>query len=806
MTKLYINNTEYPLDDGIIVNDKKTEELNSAIVTVGFVDKLDITPLDNVKIEGDTIGNKYYVVNTWTNTTTSFKPMKYTYNISLVSEAVKLQKIICPNLAITQPIGATPKTIKDKIEEFYEVFIKPQYPELTISNELLYLTENIVAPEYLFSRPTMYEILNSLLIKVGCCAEIINNEITYKRLDDYGEEIDTTKLHYENDTQKLDEYANRLDIEVENAISNDTNYSTPSGITMRAENGAVLNDDNMTIILDKPIYDIKDQSIFVYLPRQNVNDPHGVRTVKKYDITPYIVEKSVYDTYLVSNSAGVVKDKGYKRNALYYVAGDNKIQGLTYTEKTWLQVDAHTALYNILMQLVTEKDELIGIAESQMRESLMFAVEYKTSDRFRLAVEKETKNNATLVDNQGESQIDAETFGKVEQDKINRFGNRELIITATYRKGEKIPELGDYINEYVLAQRELVYYDDFTLFKGYLYKHFVRKNMFYGLNSKKRFTQISDEYVVRNESINYDLKFTSEPTEDYNYLSRFVLQPILNYGYTGEIYPEFAKYILFKFKDKNGNDIVEDGYILRTASAYACGKSNVLSVQMEDNYSAGLQISGSATGGDLQKYVKYVDNYGEFKEYEVTIRTNKEKDFMDRGTGTYSDVETYKPIADKFPYISEMDTGTLGTNYITRETQTIYKDNREAFSLSVNFNFKDTQEVIVGDIALFTGFVMDKAEDLRFFYSTRDCYELGDTMPLGQETTMIVSIAEAEDWYLNGKAKNSLAFIATGINGTQGWKSYGVTDKNGNLILGVNGINGNEPSTRLYLHINKKGY
>lgn len=804
MTKLYINDIEYPLDDGIIINDKKTEELNSAVVTVGFVDRLDINPLDNVRLMGDNVGEKHYVVNTWTNTTASFNPLRYTYNIALVSEAVKLQKIICPNLAITQPIGM-PKTIKDKLMEYYEVFIEPQYPELTLSQELLNLTENTVSPEYLFSRPTMYEVFNSLLIKVGCCAEIINHQITYKRLDDYGVEIDTSKLHYENDTQNLNEYANRLDIEVENAISNDINYSTPSGISVRADGGSELTDDNMVIMLDKPIYDIKDKSLFVYLLLQPPDQPAGDLIIKKFDITDYIVEKSVYDTFLVTTQGGVIKEKGYKRNALYYVSGDNKIQGFTYQEKIG-QTDTYTSLYNILLQLVPEK-YAIGLTEGQMKEKLLFSVEYKTSDRFRLAVEKQTKNNATLVDNQGESQIDAETFGKVEQDKINRFGNKEIIITATYRNDEIVPELGDYIDEYVLAERELVYYDDFVLFKGYLYKHFVRKNLFYGLNSKKRFFQISDEYVMRNEYINYDLTFTSGPTEDYKYLARFVLQPLSNYGYTGEIYPEFAKYILFKFKDNDGKDIIEDGYILKTASTYACGKSNVLSVQMEDNFSAGLQVVDAGIfGKDLQKYVKYVDNYGEFKSYEVTIRTNVNKDLMDGGIGTEEDIDVYKPIADAFPYISDINAGTLRSNYITRETQTIYKDNREAFSLSVNFNFKDTEEVIIGDIAMFTGFVMDKAEDLRFFYSTRDYYELGDTTPLGQETTMIVSTAEAEDWYNNGKVANSLRLIATNINGTQGWKSYGITDKNGNLILGVNGINGNEPSTRLYLHINKKGY
>lgn len=809
MTKLLINNEEYPLDDGVIINEKKTEELNSAVVSVGFVEKLNLSSFDKVEIIGDVIGNKHYLIDTWTNVTASFNPLRYTYNIALISEAIKLQKLIMPNLAITQPIGIAQKTIRDKLEEYYEVFIKPQYPELTLSSELLELTDGVIAPEHLFGRPTMYEVINALLIKVGCCVDVVNNEITYKRLDDYGQEIDQSKLHYENDTQNINEYANRLDIEVENAISKETNYSTPAGITLRAESGAILNDDNMEIILDKPIYDIKDHSVYVYVETILTDDigyTQAQTYKKKYDITDYIVEKSIYDTYLTTNSLGIIKDKGYKRNALYYVAGSNKIQGLTYTEKSWLQLDAPIALYNILNNVI-ESGYSLNFTEGKVRDNVFFKVEYKTSDRFRLTVEKENKYNATLIDNQNETQIEAETFGKVEQDKLNRFGNKEIIITATYRNGERIPELGDYIDEYVLAQREIVYYDDFALFKGYLYKNFVRKNMYYGLNSKKRFTQISDEHVVRNEVINYDLSFSSqEPTDNYKYLRRFMLQPLANYGYTGSIYGEFAKYFLFKFKDKNDNQILNDGNVLLTASAYACGKSNVLSVQMADNYSAGIQVSESATGGQLQKYVKYVDNYGEFKTFDLEIRANKKDDFLENGAGTVIDFTNFRPIANALPYISDYDKGSLNSNYLLADSKLVYKDNRESLALSVNFNFKDTQEVIVGNISAFTGVVIDKASDLQCCYSTTDYYEIGDTKGLGQPIGMIIDTDNADNWYNNGTLFSNLRIIVDSVSGNQGWKSYGILDKNGDLILGVNAINGNNPSTNLYLHITKKAY
>ena len=807
MARLLINGVEYPLDDGYILNEKKTEELNSAIITMGFVDKLDLSPFDFVEIvDGDK--TKYFVIDTWNNTTASFNPMKYIYTVSLISEAVKLQKIVLPNIGITQPIGTTQKTIKDKILEYYELFIKPQYPEITISDELLALTESVIVAETLFGRPTMMEVLNNMLLKIGCCIDLVNHQLTYKRLDDYGEEIDMTKIHYENDTQNISEYADRLDVEVENTISSEVNYSSVAGITVRGDNDAFLTDDNMVILLDKPIYDMKDKSVYIFFPVYDTKAT-GEQTdriyKKKYDITDYIVEKSVYDTYLTSMLG--TTGKGYKRNTLYYVAGDNKIQGLSYTEDTEGGID-RTALYNIITMLLAGTGLLPEFLEMGMKNNVFFEVEYKTSDSFRLIVEKENDYNATLIDSQNEKQVDAFSFGKVEQDKINRLGNKEIIITATYKRDEKIPELGDYIGRYVLAQREIVQYDDFALFKGYLYKDFVRKNMFYCLNSRKRFTQISDEYVVRNEVINYDLSFTStEPTDDYEYLKRFMLQPLANYSYTGEIYPERAKYMLFKFKDKNGADIIDDGYVALTSSYYVCGKSNVLTASMRDNYSAGIQIEDrSVMKGNPQKEVKYVDNYGEFKSLELTLRSTRGDEFLNHGTGSYLDFDTFRPIADALPYISDYNVGSLNTNYLLKENKLVYKDNREVFTLSVNFNFKDTNEVIIGDFARFTGIMKDKVENLRFCYSTKDYYEVGDTVGLGEETEMTIDTYLAEGWYEDNDLFSNISFRVNSISGTSGWTSYGVLDENGVLILGVNSIKGKNPATNLYLHVNKKEY
>ena len=817
MTKLYINNKEHPLADGVIVNDKLSEELDSSIVTIPLVDKLDLSPFDKVKIDGDIIGTKHFLINTWTDETASFTPLKYTYNTALISETIKLQKIVCPNLAITQPIGAPQKYIKDKIEEYYEVYIKPQYPELTLSQELLDLTADVVCPENLFNRPTMFEVFNTILAKLRCVVRIVDNSITYLRTDKLGQPIDESKLFYENETQNINEYANRLDTQVENAISDRDNYATISGITLRGGEDALLTDDNMRIMLDKPIYDIDDiSSIFVYF---KAKDKDGNEGKVKADISEYVVPKAVYDTYLTSNKLGIVTEKNYKRNALYFNEGGNEILGLTYNEKSWI-ADSWIALYNILLNKVSLVGEgaTLSFDEADIRNNVMFSVTYKVSDSFRFNTHKDNKYNAKLIDNQSETQVDAQTFGLVEQDKLNRLGNREKIITATYRKGERIPELGDYIGKYVLAEREIVYYDDYALFKGYLYKNYVRKNMFYGLNSKKRFTQISQESVVRNDIDNYDITFQFEEHPDNNkFLARYLLNPIAFSDYPqliidGKNYNEFPKYSTLIFYDKNGNR-TNPNDILVAPSTYVVGKSNVIQFELRDNYSGGMKLGENVTGGKLQQYVKYVDDYGEYKTLSYGIFTNFQKDFVESVDGTTA-IDMYKPIADRFPEIEQSDYYKFRWRKIMNNEKVLYKDNRETTALTINLNFKNNgEDIIIGSFPEYTGVAYHQNITPAYIcYSTEDEYIEGDTEGLGimvTDDTVSVDYTDAVNWLNDntpyGPAFDKLSLYLRDVD-TSGWKSWGIVTPNNELLIGVNKGNRETIPTTIYMKIENKAY
>ena len=145
----------------------------------------------------------------------------------------------------------------------------------------------------------------------------------------------------------------------------------------------------------------------------------------------------------------------------------------------------HSALYNVLADAIQKTyggEWEPEVSEALIKGNVLFYVEYKANDNFRLTLEKENKHNATLIDNQNEKEVEVNKFGKVEQDKLNRLGNRGKIIHAIYSYDDEIPQLTDYIGRYVLAEREIIYYDEYVVFKGYLFKDFIRKNYYYGRN------------------------------------------------------------------------------------------------------------------------------------------------------------------------------------------------------------------------------------------------------------------------------------------------------------------------------------
>ena len=802
MIKFTLDGKEYSVQDDVVIRDGTSEELASYIITIPNSEKLDIETMDYGVLELDDRNMLSMVLNAYNEETIAFNPLRYRYTLSLISETIKLQKISCPNLKITKRGVKTPLTIWEKMQQYYEVYIQPQYPELTLSSDLQELLGDTICPEKMWNRPNMYEVFNELLQVKNAQVDVRLNQITYKypKLDDIGNEIDVNKLSLENHTQNINDYANKLDIEVKNGIGDISAYSI-QGISQRTYSAAVLTEDNAQFILDKPIDEIYNVRIFV--PTTAISEDYY-----ELDITQYVVENNIYNTYYTSSNGvdfmATTDDIRYKRLALHYTQGSNTIDGLGYDEKQLIASSKsaiRTIVYRLIYQMYGEdaakvavETTLTPIPKTPDSRKWMLVVNYRPIDSFRFNVSKKSKHNATLQDNQVDSYVDIKDFINSEQEKLNRFGNKSMIISGKYKSYNDIPKLSDYIDDYILAEREIVIHDHFVLFKGTLYKDYVRKNVYYGLNSRKRNTIIATgkEALLRNDIIERDYSFstTNEKPLEKHYVQRYLLSGINEYGLKGIIQPSLNN-ALIKTYDKDGKDILGENFIIKKMTSYADSKINLANFSMEDNFSAGMKTSEKGDiGGYGQEYISYVDSDGEFKKISINIRTNESSYIVGD-----MQMENYRyETSSNLPLLSETEDVALfpTTYHIDTLEKVLYKDNGEITAITTQYNFIDSDEVIIGTFGKYTpvGLNRKNIPDLVIYYSNIETYEIGDKTCKGQKSNAYIDNQMQKNWN-DGDRTNVFNYIniynTTGMNNCRSWA---IGRENGELLLGINCING----------------
>ena len=305
-------------------------------------------------------------------------------------------------------------------------------------------------------------------------------------------------------------------------------------------------------------------------------------------------------------------------------------------------------------------------------------------------------------------------------------------------------------------------------------------------------------------------------------LKRYVLLPLMlsdsSYArqqFTQGEYQEFPKYALIKTTTTLDEPVVPNyGWILLTPSTYYSGKSNIIHFQFRDNFSAGMRLtdgvsSSGSVGGRKQEYVKYVDDYGEFRKISATFYSNKTGDFkIDR------------IIANDLPLLTNENANTISQNanrIVSIGTLELWKDSRETTAISVSLNYKDSPNVIIGSFAENTGVGFHDIirNDIAICYSLDYEYEKGDQYGIGEiiEDATIDSV-NADLWIKSQIQNTDFSFqdnevdnIKLNVVDTSNWKSWGIIDKNTNeLILGVNKGKQKTIPTKIYLKCSKKDY
>ena len=365
---------------------------------------------------------------------------------------------------------------------------------------------------------------------------------------------------------------------------------------------------------------------------------------------------------------------------------------------------------------------------NSLRNTSMFKITYQAQvENLRSKTGKylrERNSNNVINDNPSEAYVDIKQQGDLFRQKVNRLGNRAKHLIGRFAIDEynKIPQLGDYIGDFVLMHRELQYYDNFILFNGVLTENFVNINYFTGINARKRSWNVVSQGEAFDKQLldkwfcefNFEqITDKADQTYELTYLADNLLAYNLMTAITGKTDGVFIKHVFIKNQYTGTGDYT---WVELDLSSYISGNSLLFNFSCYDNYSIGFAFKEDQTGvvgGTAQTFVKYVDDNGFNNTYNVvlvnsefpegwrweTFLNNGDKVVSGQASGDSYNIMKY--ASGRKPRIritanDELDFKQTYCNYVT--TINNHKDSREKIGFNIQFEFcSANKNIIIGE-------------------------------------------------------------------------------------------------------------
>jgi hypothetical protein len=683
INQITINGSAVVFKPGVSTSEFYNETLDSGLLVIPQNSKMTLEPMDQVIITFSG-ASKYYLISEVREDIVVFNsPRVYTYTISLVSPTIKLQRIVLPNRTVTQT--EPPKTIGTILQQYLELYA----PGLSMSTRLADLVSSAICPEDSWNRPTLFEVFNSVLASVGAVVVMPEFDyIDYLDLNATGSSIDPQYLTNGQVVQSVEDYASDIEMEAQNAASKVVNTTTVDWVVSKTTHSEMLTSDNAEIILDKPVMAIDKVLCKIIMPVYSF-------IAKIVDITPYVVEQSVYRLAKVTNAAGWVTGD-HKRNRIYFTEGDTVIRGLSYKESTWIAgINSYAAIVNIFRNAYLSTEDLDGKLSNEYINKFVFKIDYRSLDGVKFSTERpiSLQHPGTLLNNQDTAYVDLGLLAKKQQQTVNRMGNQIMTLWGKYPSRSLVPRLADtFDTDFKVMHRQLVYHATEIEAMLQLSKYNIRQNLFSGLRSKRRYTQIASagDALLSNHLNKIRLKFSLVDESSYPSLENNMLA----FGKVG-------KNVQLAICQTTFEDSNTSPYIGLSGSAYHVGNSVVYDVRMADNYSAGLQVEKERVFLGFRhgtNYVPYADQNGEFVAIVVDLYNRYINDKLadDNITGEPSKYDEGLEYAREQPELNpawiDTDNRIFSSGDLYR-----YKDNREITAETFQFFFSSATGVFIGD-------------------------------------------------------------------------------------------------------------
>lgn len=547
----------------------------------------------------------------------------------------------------------------------------------------------INAPEFAFTSDTLKEVLDQIGGFIHAIPRLEGNKIHFDFLGDT-EMSNAANYKYVTNTysQNVESYCTKLDSRADNLVNiiddaqgviTDPFYDGYK--TVRTENVyARIEDSNMIIETKYPIYDVKRLTCGI-VPGQ---------TYEGGDLTPYVFEEADYNR-MSSVGGQYPNSKGY---ALYFTQGQPNIKGLNLKFPSAISeaLEPYT-IVNILRNTSGHSDlnvtDYFGLAFQ-----ISYIPIYSARVEQSKSCMKGMKTPRTLAYNQGANLIETRYYGENMKGVIARLGNVDRLRTFMGRKLTSIPKVGQLFDEEYYISSVAVEFDPYDYkCTMELSKDFNRLSQYIGINSQKRYYEVSEKQAYERE-INYSDYLVigdSVPSFGTGAVTCFGEQG-LNY-ITGiftqsqsEVAPLTAVTVLC------GDSSGENETVTLPLVRAAMGNSLVLSFSYEDNYSAGNQAVYSSAGsvsGYYQQGVQYSDVYGRtevmhFDMYDGRTAPASYAEQLAEGTAIPAVGETG---ANNAPITTA--TSSFSSPFV------IEKDSKEAISFNYQIEFVTNRPSIV---------------------------------------------------------------------------------------------------------------
>ncbi|MCM1368285.1 MAG: hypothetical protein NC184_05715 [Roseburia sp.] len=398
-------------------------------------------------------------------------------------------------------------------------------------------------------------------------------------------------------SRNLAEYLSSFDSYVNNLVNNDS--TVEETLCAKSDDGSSLvYADNAVLQLSRPCYGIEE---FYVAKRSAPTEWKTLINNTTINGASFICEKSIYE--ILDFRAQYTPNKG---SCIYYTLGGKAIEGLQYKRPNPISAgEENTAIQNIIGRIWWYDT----VASSVNINDYIFKIKYRTYDEtrvrlFRPDLQKFIRNTANdhypmqrSFRSQTEKVINSDFYGRNLTGELIRTGNeikqRDLIVEHY----DDLPRAGDLQSidgiPHYASEITIPFYNEYISATVIYSKDFQRLSSIVSIPAENRFYEIATKGIIQR-SVAKD-EFVIVDTETHQHTSELTAagrKCLLDRILSNNGDPISYAVATFKNRESNINEWSID--IVKPVHVFSLHSSLALSIEMEDNYSAGAQVVDSA--------------------------------------------------------------------------------------------------------------------------------------------------------------------------------------------------------------------